>query len=71
MKTKPLGPAPCKRGDIVEVRPERIRPYRGTVTAVKPSQLSGWYVELRRHDDEMTWHVSADLVTVIETEGGE
>lgn len=46
----------------VEVTEENIRPWSGTVTSVKQSQLSGTWLEIRRDDDGMTYGVHEDLV---------
>lgn len=46
----------------VEVTEENIRPWTGTVTSVKQSQLSGTWLEVRRDDDGMTYGVPENLV---------
>jgi hypothetical protein len=53
-----LGEAPFAKGDRVEISEEGIRPWAGTVTAVKPSFASGWWIEVLRDDGTGTWSIS-------------
>lgn len=56
------------RGDQVLVTEENISPWTGEATAVKPSVKSGWYIEVRRNDDGMTWSIPSRHV--VRQEGG-
>lgn len=48
-KSKVVGSAPrFRRGETVEVHEPGIRPWRGTVNAVKWSPASGWWCEVAR-----------------------
>lgn len=44
-----------KRGDEVTVYEENITPWRGTVNSVKPSKLSGWWVDV--DNGEGVWSI--------------
>ncbi len=45
-----------QRGDRVLVREQGIQPWTGTVNAVKPSKVSGWWVDVDR-DDVGVWSI--------------
>lgn len=53
---------PCKRRDRVCVREPNIRPWIGHVTAVKWSSVSGWWVDVVRDDDRLSFVMPSDLV---------
>ncbi len=48
-------------GSEVLVEEDGLRTWTGTVQAVKPSSVSGWWVDVRRNGDG-TWSVPAALV---------
>ncbi len=52
-----------QRGDRVTVTEEHIRPWTGTVNAVKPSKESGWWVDVDR-DDVGIWSICLQTTTV-------
>lgn len=57
-------PVPAQRGDRVEIREKGISPWCGMVAAVKWSSVSGWWLEVQREEDGVTWHVSFALTDV-------
>lgn len=61
-----LGEAPFERGDRVEITEEGIRPWTGVVTALKPSFASGWWIDVKRDDDPMTWTVCVGTTDIRE-----
>ena len=61
-----LGEAPYSRGDRVEITEEGIRPWPGMVTAVKPSFVSGWWIDVVRDFDNMVWSICVANVSVRE-----
>ncbi len=63
MKALVRVPAPASRGDIVEVREQNIRPWRGVVGAVKFSPVSGWWCEVR--EERGIYVVAGELVRVV------
>lgn len=69
MKAVPLGPAPAiARRDRVLVTEEHRTPWEGRVLAVKPSSVSGWWVEaVDRHG--LALSVPAAAVEVLEPAG--
>ncbi len=62
--TPPPNPA-CRRGDVVVVAERGITPWRGQVTAVKWSPVSGWSYEVERGDDGLTYVVPERYVDLI------
>jgi hypothetical protein len=58
-------PAPFARGDEVLVTEEAIRPWAGVVTAVKWSNVSGWWIEIRT-ESYGTWSIPAAHVSALE-----
>lgn len=55
MKAPERTAAKFGRGDRVVVVEPGIRPIPGEVGAAKFSPKSGWWYEVRRDDDGMTW----------------
>lgn len=52
-----IGPRPeIAKGDRVAVYEQGIDPWLGTVQAVKPSSVSGWWIDVER-DADFTWSV--------------
>ena len=70
MKTQTLERTdpPARFGDRVEVHEENIRPWAGTVGAVKWSPVSGWWAEVRSDDADVTWIVAASCLRAKEEE---
>lgn len=54
-----------RRGDRVQVTEENIAPWLGTVTAIKPSKVSGWWVDVDR-DEVGVWSICLATGTTIE-----
>lgn len=54
--------APFDRGEDVVVTEEGIRPWGGTVLAVKWSPRSGWWCEVDREDGSGVWYVRSQEV---------
>lgn len=52
------------RGDAVYVKEQGIAPWTGTVTAVKPSSVSGWWADINRDDRSGTWSIRLDTTEV-------
>jgi hypothetical protein len=52
-----IGPAPLARGARVIVRELGIAAWQGTVRAVKPSSVSGWWAEIERDDGSGYWSI--------------
>ncbi len=52
------------RGTRVLVSEQGIRPWTGIVGSRKVSPLTGWWLEVRRDDDGMTYVVSGSIVQV-------
>ena len=63
MKRVELGEAPFKRGQRVTVHEEGIRPWSGSVLSVKPSPVSGWWLEVDQDDGTGCWIIRAADVT--------
>lgn len=63
-------PPELHRGDRVVVTETGIRPWYGTVTTMKPSSVSGWWVDIRREDDGMTWQIQPGDIEVVSKEAG-
>jgi hypothetical protein len=59
-----LGEAPFAKGDRVEILEAGIRPWQGRVAALKPSFVTGWWVDVVRDDDRMTWTVCATTTDI-------
>lgn len=59
-------PPPFARGIQVEVTEENIRPWTGTVRALKFSMVSGWWAEVV--DERGTWVIPARYVTPVPPE---
>jgi len=47
-------------GDIVTVHDRGITPYRGQVRSVKWSPQTGWWCDVLRESDRVTWAVHED-----------
>jgi len=56
-KTVDLGPAPFTRGQRVRVSELNLAPWTGRVLSVKPSRISGWWLEVQQDDDLGTWSI--------------
>lgn len=52
-------------GDRVRVTEDNIRPWVGTVTGLKPSKVSGWWVDVDR-DGVGVWSICLATGTTIE-----
>jgi hypothetical protein len=55
-------PEPCVRGQRVTVREANIRPWEGTVAAVKWSHESGWWIDIFR-DGGGYWVIHEEAVS--------
>jgi len=68
--TTALGARPeLQRGDRVTVHEQGIATWAGTVQSVKPSSVSGWWVDVER-DADATWSICLASGTTIEKQGG-
>jgi len=67
-KTVERGPVPAQRRDRVEIcEGPNLRPWTGTVMSVKPSSVSGWWLDVREDDSPMTRVVhESHIVRVME-----
>lgn len=57
-------PPKLERGDRVRVEEQGITPWFGIVNAVKPSSVSGWWVDVDR-DDVGIWSICLNTTRVI------
>jgi hypothetical protein len=58
-------PAPLARGQLVQVAEVNIRPWRAVVRGQKWSSVSGWWIDVEREDDKLTYSMRAALVQPI------
>ena len=57
--------APATRGARVEVNEPGIRAWTGTVSSVKWSPVSGWWLDIERDDGDLTYIIPAEAVTLL------
>ncbi len=65
VQRKPAPNPRFRRGDVVQVREDGIRPWSGEVKAVKWSHVSGWWCDVER-EDSLVWIVHEDKVRAVQ-----